>query len=129
MAATQQQQPSPEVAFSPPDSLAQKIEGCESIRQSPPLAGGPQEATVSIVDKDNHNQNSGPTDSLCAAQDTEKARSEQPHTAAETGIGSQEALSQRLINMEREVRQNAKCPLKCHYVLGPSGPFHLYVFI
>ncbi|XP_048032357.1 coiled-coil domain containing 88A [Megalobrama amblycephala] len=102
MAATQQQRPAPEVAFSPPDSHAQRIEGCESNRQSPPLAGGPQEATVSIVDKDNHNQNSGPTDSIYAAQDTEISGNKQPHTTAETGIGSQEALSQRLINTERE---------------------------
>ncbi|XP_067244890.1 coiled-coil domain containing 88A isoform X1 [Chanodichthys erythropterus] len=102
MAATQQQRPAPEVAFSPPDSHAQRIEGCESNRQSPPLAGGPQEATVSIVDKDNHNQNSGPTVSIYAAQDTENSGNKQPHTTAEIGIGSQEALSQRLINTERE---------------------------
>ncbi|XP_056113261.1 coiled-coil domain containing 88A [Rhinichthys klamathensis goyatoka] len=102
MAATQQQQSAPEVAFSAPDSHAQRIEGCESNRQSPPLAEGPQEPTVSIVDKDNHNQNSGPTGSIYAAQDTENALNKQPHTTAETGIGSQEALSQRLINTERE---------------------------
>lgn len=104
MAATQQQQSAPEVAFSPPDSDTQRIEGCESNRQSPPLAEGPQEPTVSIVDKDDHNQNSGPTDSIYAAQDTENALNKQPHTTAETGIESQEALSQRLINTEREVR-------------------------
>ncbi len=104
MAATQQQRSSPEVAFSPPDSHTQRIEGCESNRQSPPLSGSPQEATVSIVDKANHNQSLGPTDSIYAAEDSENTRNKQPYTTAETGTGSQEVLSQRLINTEREVR-------------------------
>ncbi|XP_067313377.1 coiled-coil domain containing 88A isoform X2 [Pseudorasbora parva] len=102
MAAKQQQRSAPEVDFSPPDSHAQRIEGCESNRQTPPLAGVPQETTVSIVDKDNHNQNSGPTDSIYAAQDTESTWNKQQHTMTETGTGSQEVLSQRLINTERE---------------------------
>uniref|UniRef100_A0A8C1TX60 Coiled-coil domain containing 88B n=1 Tax=Cyprinus carpio TaxID=7962 RepID=A0A8C1TX60_CYPCA len=99
MAATQQLRLSPEVAFSPPDSHKQRIEGCESNRQSPPLSASPQEATVSIV---NQNQSLGPTDSIYAAEDSENTRTKQPHTMAETGTGSQEALSQRLINTERE---------------------------
>ncbi|KTG31287.1 hypothetical protein cypCar_00036345, partial [Cyprinus carpio] len=102
MAATQQLRSSPEVAFSPPDSHKQRIEGCESNRQSPPLSASPQEATVSIVDKVNQNQSSGPTDSISAAEDSENTRNKQPHTMAATGTGSQEALSQRLINTERE---------------------------
>ncbi|KAL0176077.1 hypothetical protein M9458_028407, partial [Cirrhinus mrigala] len=84
MAATQQQRSSPEVAFSPPDSHTQRIEGCESNRQ-------PQEATVSIVDKVNHSQSLRPTDSIDAAEDSENTRNKQPHTTAQTGNGSQEA--------------------------------------
>uniref|UniRef100_A0A672MUX2 Girdin-like n=1 Tax=Sinocyclocheilus grahami TaxID=75366 RepID=A0A672MUX2_SINGR len=102
MAATQQQRSSPEVAFSPPDSHTQRIEGCESNRQSPRLSGSPQEATVNIVHKVNHNQSFGPTDSIYAAEDSENTRNKQPHTMAEAGTGSQEASSQRLINTERE---------------------------
>ncbi|KAI2656972.1 Girdin [Labeo rohita] len=102
MAATQQQRSSPEVAFSPPDSHTQRIESCESNRQSPPLSERPQEATVSIVDKVNHSQSSRPTDSIDAAEDSENTRNKQAHTTAQTDNGSQEVLSQRLINTERE---------------------------
>ncbi|XP_052471181.1 girdin isoform X1 [Carassius gibelio] len=102
MAALQQQRSSPEVALSPPDSHTQRIEGCESNRQSPLLSESSQEATVCIVDKVNQNQSLGPTDSIYAEEDSENTGNKQPHTAAETGTGSQEALSQRLINTERE---------------------------
>lgn len=91
-----QQRSTPEVALSPPDSRVESVEGCESNRHS----ADRQEDTVSTADKVNHNQSSRPADFISAGEDDENTRSKQPHTTAEAG--GQEALSQRLINTERE---------------------------
>ncbi|XP_051505246.1 coiled-coil domain containing 88A isoform X2 [Myxocyprinus asiaticus] len=102
MAATQQHRSSPEVTSCPTDSHTQRTEDTVSNRQSLPLAGGPEESTVGFGDKVNHNQGSGPTDSLSTAEDSNNTGNKQPPTTPEPATGSQEALNQRLINTERE---------------------------
>nr|XP_055034436.1 coiled-coil domain containing 88A [Misgurnus anguillicaudatus] len=89
-AATQQHQSASDATLSPCDP--QQIKTSVSDTQSLQLTAGPQETTVKTVDKVNLNQVS---DSTGCLEDTEN---KQPHTTA----GSQEALSHRLINIERE---------------------------
>ncbi|XP_052010341.1 girdin-like [Xyrauchen texanus] len=96
MAATQQHRSSPEVTSSPTDSHTQRIEDSVSNRRSVPLAGGPEESAVSIGDKVNHNQSSGPT-SLCTEKDSINKGNKQHQTTSEPATASQE-----LINTERE---------------------------
>ncbi|XP_051515017.1 girdin-like isoform X2 [Myxocyprinus asiaticus] len=100
MAATQQHRSSPEVTSSPTDSHTQRIEDSVSNRRSVPLAGGPEESAVSIGDKINHS--SGPTDSFCTEKDSKNKGNKQHQTTPEPATASQEVLSQRLINTERE---------------------------
>lgn len=100
MAAKQQQESASEAALSSSDSHAQRIETSVSNTEALQLTADPQETTVRTVDKVNHNQGSGPTDSPCATEVSENIENKQ----ALTMLGSQGALSQRLIKTEREVR-------------------------
>ncbi|XP_057204958.1 coiled-coil domain containing 88A [Triplophysa rosa] len=119
MAATQHQESTSEAALSPSDSHAQRIETSVSNTEALQLTADPQETTVRTVDKVNHNQGSGPADSPCATEDSENAENKQ----ARTTLGSQEALSQRLINTEREnaVLQHERDILLAQLTQSQSG--------